>query len=134
VYIPIDDAITKNDVKVKFEAREVSVEILGEEIITFQCLERLIPDGSFWVMERDKEGQRYLQLDLEKRYRMINWKSLFGEAAPEDVKQIEDNSKSMMEKLFAANKGSEIFVLFFYFLFYFFLFILLILSIMIILY
>ena len=27
-----------------------------EEIISFQCLERIIPDGSFWVLERDNAG------------------------------------------------------------------------------
>jgi len=105
VYIPIDDDVTKADVKAKFEAKQVTVTIKGEEVIQFECLERIIPDGSFWVIETDKkEGKRYVQLDLEKRFRMINWKGLFGEAQEE---QVDDSAKrsQMLEKLFAANKG-----------------------------
>merc|ERR1719223_25866 len=73
-------------------------------MIEFECLERIIPDGSFWVFETDQNDQRYIQLDLEKRFRMINWKSLFGEAIEEDLEQIGKRSE-MFEKLFAANKG-----------------------------
>ena len=104
VYIPIDDSVLKGDIHIKFEARNVEVKVHDEKLISFQCLERIIPDGSFWIIEQDQAGKRYLQLDLEKRFRMINWKSLFGEAVEEDVHNIEARAK-MMEKLFAANKG-----------------------------
>jgi hypothetical protein len=89
---------------VKFEARSVNVKVKGEEVIEFQCLERIIPDGSFWVFEEDQDGKKYLQLDLEKRFRMINWKSLFGEPVQEDLDEVEKRS-DMLKKLFAANKG-----------------------------
>jgi hypothetical protein len=104
VYIPIEDSVSKRDIDVRFAALHVAVKINGKDEISFDCLERIIPDGSFWVIEEDKSGKRYLQLDLEKRFRMINWKSLFGEAAKEDVDAIEKRSE-MLEKLFAANKG-----------------------------
>ena len=105
VYIPINEDTSKKDIHVSFEARKVSVSINENEEITFQCLERIIPDGSFWVVEVDKDGKRYIQLDLEKRYRMINWKSLFGEPREEDVQAMESKSQ-MLEKLFSANKGT----------------------------
>jgi CS domain len=80
VFIPIDDSICKKDVTAKFEAKKVTVSVKGEDVIEFDCLERIIPDGSFWVFEEDRQqNKRYLQLDLEKRFRMINWKNLFGE-------------------------------------------------------
>ena len=107
VYIPVDDHITKREVTVNFEARKVIVNVKGEEVVEFDCLERIIPEGSFWVFEADeKEGKKYLQLDLEKRFRMINWKNLFGEATSQSSGGDDEAKRNaMLEKLFAANKG-----------------------------
>lgn len=109
VFIPIDESIGKKDVEVKFQAKSVEVKVGGSQVVAFQCLERIIPDGSFWVVEASqKDGKRYIQLDLEKRFRMINWKNLFGVPATEgeakSTADLESRSK-MLEKLFAANKG-----------------------------
>lgn len=105
LYIPVDDDIDKYDIEAKFLAKSVSVKIKGKDEIEFECLERIIPDGSFWIFEADqKTGKKYVQLDMEKRFRMINWKSLFGVAVEEDVSAIGKRSE-MLEKLFAANKG-----------------------------
>lgn len=107
VYIPINDSISKRDVDVKFDAKRVEVKVCGNLAIQFECLERIIPDGSFWVIEQDKNGKRYVQLDMEKRFRMINWKGLFGrvdESIERDLEERDSRSK-MLEKLFAANKG-----------------------------
>ena len=104
VYLPVDDSITKRDVEVKFEALSVQLFINDELITEFATIERLIPDGSFWVFEQDKNGQKYIQLDLEKRYRMINWKNLFIEA-PKTTESEAENRRKMLESLFAANKG-----------------------------
>ena len=104
VYLPVDSSLTKNDVEVDFQALKVTVNIKGKQEVFFKCLERIIPDGSFWTFEKDSEGKLYVQLDLEKRYRMINWRSLFGE--PKSSEQYDALKKSeMMEKLFAANQG-----------------------------
>lgn len=107
VYLPINEDVSKNDIQVSFEARKVAVSINGNEEISFQCLERIIPDGSFWIVEVDKDGKRYIQLDLEKRYRMINWKCLFGEPTVEETQAMEKSQ--MLEKLFSANKGAVLF-------------------------
>ena len=93
VYMPIGDDVSKRDIEAKFDALRVSIDIKGENFVKFDCLERIIPDGSFWVIEEDKSGKRYIQLDLEKRFRMINWKSLFGEAVTEQVDDIEKRSQ-----------------------------------------
>jgi hypothetical protein len=78
--------------------------------VCFECSERIIPDGSFWVLEHVPTGggKKYVQLDLEKRFRMINWKRLFGaaeEAAPGGSLVDEAGRTEMLEKLFSANKG-----------------------------
>jgi len=108
VYFPISDEIKKRDIDVKFEAKRVTLNIDGMDNmpISFECLERLIPDGSFWMLEEGKDNQKYLHLDLEKRFRMINWKNLLGEPQEEEqmADEIEKRSQ-MLEKLFAANKG-----------------------------
>jgi hypothetical protein len=104
VYIPVEDTIGKRDIEIKFEALSVKVVINDEVIAKFDTIERLIPDGSFWIFETDKNGQKYIQLDMEKRYRMINWKNLFGEA-PKVVEGEAEARREMLEKLFAANKG-----------------------------
>ena len=104
VYIPVEEALTKRDVDVDFQALQVTVNIKGKKEVYFKCLERIIPDGSFWTFEKDGEGKTYIQLDLEKRYRMINWRSLFGNPKPNE--QYDALKKSeMMEKLLAANQG-----------------------------
>mmetsp|Transcript_19082 Transcript_19082/g.42570 ORF Transcript_19082/g.42570 Transcript_19082/m.42570 type:complete len:328 (+) Transcript_19082:80-1063(+) len=103
-YLPIDRDVKRHEIKVSFAAKRVEVRIRGEEVAVIDCLERIIPDGSFWVFEEGAKG-RYLHLDLEKRYRMINWKSLFGAPIVEDDAQTSDNRAKILEKLFAANKG-----------------------------
>jgi hypothetical protein len=104
VYIPIDSSLTKKDIDVEFKAGSVAVNIKDALEIKFDCLEKIIPDGSFWIFEKDVDDKLYLQLDLEKRFRMINWKSLFGEPVKNPALD-EMNRKDMLEKLFAANKG-----------------------------
>ena len=101
--------MSKKDVDVQFEVKSVSIKIKGKDAIEFNCLERIIPDGSFWTFEDDDDNQRYVQLDMEKRFRMINWRGLFREnndlpplPGGEDM---EDKRNAMLEKLLAANKG-----------------------------
>lgn len=110
VYIPLEgeraERLTKKDINVKFEARKVTVNIEGHQEIMFQCMDRIIPDGSFWTFETDLEtGDKYLQLDLEKRFRMINWKTLFGEPIEETAVDDDTRRSEMLKKLFAANQG-----------------------------
>ena len=109
VFLPIeDDSVTKRDIEVKFSAKSVEVTIADKRVVHFDCLERIIPEGSFWVLETsDKDGKRYIQLDLEKRFRMINWKSLFEtpSSTSTPVADEQESRTKMLEKLFAANKG-----------------------------
>lgn len=107
VYIPIPENIKKNDVKVNFGALKVSVKIDGMDDISFDCIERLIPDGSFWCIEKDNTGQRYIQLDLEKRFRMINWKALFQASSEDQVDEAVRRSE-MLTKLMKANKSKNV--------------------------
>jgi len=79
LFVPIGDDIERRDIHVQFEALSVCVKIRGEIVAQFPCEQRLIPAGSFWLFDKDVNNQRYLHLDIEKRYRMINWNKLFGE-------------------------------------------------------
>lgn len=103
IYIPVSEDMTRRDVKADFQASRVTFSLFGKEEFSFECVDRIIPDGSFWVFETDKDGKKYVQLDLEKRLRMINWPALFGkrDAAP----KFGDNKTEMLQKLFSANKG-----------------------------
>lgn len=104
VYLPVDDNLARRDVEIKFEALSVDIKINDEDVVKFATIERLIPDGSFWVFETDKNGQKYIQLDIEKRFRMINWKNLFVDA-PVTTESETENRRKLLESLFAANKG-----------------------------
>jgi hypothetical protein len=104
VYFPLDDLVSKGDIKAKFEALKVTVDIKDEKFISFPCVDRIIPEGSFWVIEADKAGNRFLQLDLEKRFHMGNWNTLFQAREKQDIQQLESRSK-MLEKLMSANIG-----------------------------
>jgi hypothetical protein len=106
VYIPIPDSLCKNKVNGRFEVNKVTINCGEEELISFHCPERIIPDGCCWVFERDFCGKRFLQVDLEKRFRMINWGSLFGEQSSVVSSFEESSSKSkLLEKLLEANQG-----------------------------
>ena len=105
VAIPIADNVGKKQIEVNFQATSVTIYISDKELVHFKAEERLIPDGSFWFIEEDKEGKRYLFIDIEKRFRMINWKCLFSENQMEEDAEEIDKKSAMLEKLFAANKG-----------------------------
>ena len=110
VYIPIDADIRKSSIEVKFEARYIQVSIDGQDDIVFACFERIIPDGSFWVIEQDDNDStgetKYIMLDLEKRFRMINWKNLFGGVSEEQEIDDETRRKEMLAKLLGSKAGA----------------------------
>ena len=106
VFVPLNESISKSDIHIKFEAKSVTINISGNKLIDFKCNERIIPDGSFWIIETDSKKQRYLQLDLEKRYRMINWKNLFSDEINSNIQIDQEGRRTeMLEKLLKANKG-----------------------------
>jgi hypothetical protein len=45
----VADDIDKNDIDVIFDVKKVTVNVKNEQLISFNCLERIIPDGSFWI-------------------------------------------------------------------------------------
>lgn len=104
VFIPVCESLSKREVAVKFASREVSVSARGDVLARFSCNDRIIPEGSFWVLEKDKEGKRYIHLDMEKRHRMLNWKGLFQAPVETDATNNEERSK-LLRQLLAANKG-----------------------------
>lgn len=105
VYVPVDEKVERRDIHVNFQAKSVTLKINQVEVVTFPCNERIIPDGSFWTFERDKDGKRFIHLDLEKRYRMINWKGIFGDQQSEPEDGGSEKRSKILEKLFAANQG-----------------------------
>jgi len=108
VYIPVIKDLSRAAVNVKFDARAVHVNVDGMEPFSFPCTERIIPDGCFWVLEEDvKSGDKYIMLDLEKRYRMINWKSLFGAAQEAELEADEATRRMEMLKNMIAQKQGD---------------------------
>ena len=108
VFIPVSQALKKGDIDVRFEARVVHVNVKGMDSFAFPCSERIIPDGSFWVLEEDsKNGDKFLMLDLEKRYRMINWKSLFGAAQESELEADEATRRMEMLKKMIQQKSGD---------------------------
>lgn len=109
VYLPIDKHITVNDISAKFEAKTLSLNIKNNKDLFIEFFDRIIPDGSFYCFEYDKNGQKYIQLDLEKRFRMINWKDLFiqqdNNSDTNSDDDLKDQREKILQKLFAANKG-----------------------------
>lgn len=66
VHMPVASSVQKGDVKVKFEVKRVTVVVLDGPPVTLYT-DRIIPDGSCWSLEYDKDGNKYIQLELEKR-------------------------------------------------------------------
>ena len=108
VFVPVPADLPKRAVDVQFDARAVHVRVDGMDSFSFPCTERIIPDGCFWVLEQDsKSGDKYLMLDLEKRFRMINWKSLFGAAQESELEADEATRRMQMLKSLIQSKGGE---------------------------
>ena len=78
VYIPIKESTKYRDISIKFDAKSIDIKIDGEDSMLINCTERLIPDGSFWSIESDKNDQRYIQLDIEKRLVIIIFALTYG--------------------------------------------------------
>lgn len=107
-FLPIDDSVSKSEVSVIFEPFNVTVSIGGELLTRLFCPYALSPSGSFWIIEQDKNDQRYIMLDLEKRVGYINWASLFVPKRPSAVDSsavVDPNKSALLEKLLAANEG-----------------------------
>jgi len=77
-FIPVIEKIKQTQVKVEFDAKSARVVVMGEEIMKLDFFDNIIPDGCFWMFETDQFGMKYILLDLEKRYRMVNWNSLLA--------------------------------------------------------
>jgi hypothetical protein len=112
VYIPIAESVNRHMINVKFAARLVTVNVDGMDAFSFPCTERVIPDGCFWMLEIDNNtDDRYLVLDLEKRFRMINWKSLFGSEKDQELPEMsaDDQVKrlEMLKKLIGDQAFGE---------------------------
>jgi hypothetical protein len=121
IYLPIvDDSLESKDIKMKFEASKFIISLNPPHNVpvqhTVNLPEKVIPDGCFWTIEEcnPKDDsmpmipKRFIQLDLEKRLRMLNWKNLFKDAPvlSEEDAEFEDNRKNdLLEKLYSANKG-----------------------------
>jgi hypothetical protein len=105
LFFPMPEDFNKGDIKVDFQVHQIEIFFKNRLFFSFDTFDRIIPDGSFWLVEYDSTGKRYLQLDLEKRYRMINWKTLFR--LSEEEKQIDASraQSDVLQKLFEANKG-----------------------------
>lgn len=111
VFCPIPADVFKCEIEVRFEVHQVVVNIRGKDFLTFKPFDRIIPDGCFWTLEEDRNRDMYIMLDLEKRFRMLNWNALLA-----DHRNDQDNSAAgagneeekradLLKKLFAANKG-----------------------------
>lgn len=103
VFIPIDEEVGKKDVKFDVEVESIKLYVRGELKLEANLPERVIPSGSFWCFEQDVNQRRYISLDLEKRLRYINWRSLID--LPEYDTQRQKDQESKLEKLFEANQG-----------------------------
>ncbi len=105
VHIPVNSEL-KGGVRAVFEIHNVSLYINDSVQIFLNCPERIIPHGSFWTIEKDVSGGNYIQLDLEKRYRMLNWRSLFSDSVSNnEMLQVDSRKSKVIEKLYSANRG-----------------------------
>lgn len=126
VYIPLDNSVDRSDITVKFTANQAKLFLRNVLHLNFTTPEKITPDASFWLLETDRNNTKYVQLDLEKRlaiyyivkcrcyevcicytsrYRMINWKSVFADAEPDQVLSDDEKKQQLLQKIFAANQG-----------------------------
>jgi hypothetical protein len=63
--------------EILFEKKQVSVKVNDEMFFDFQCLEKINCDESNWSLETvDEDGSKYLYLNLQKKLKFENWKTL----------------------------------------------------------
>jgi len=106
-YVPVDSDIDRKDVQAEFQAKCVKLFVRGESRLEFECSERIIPDGSFWTFEQDSAGGKYILLNLEKRFPMMNWGRLLAAGGEESnsKESIDERRTDLLKKLFESNKG-----------------------------
>jgi hypothetical protein len=81
VLIQLAPDIVSDDICVDFQTRLMNIDIRGGAL-RIKTFDRLVPSGCFWTLERPpadrgSEAAAFLRLDLEKRYPLVNWQSLF---------------------------------------------------------
>jgi hypothetical protein len=81
IRLPLD--IVSDDISVDFQTRVINIDVRrGGGSFRINTHDRLVPSGCFWTLERapgghNSEAAAFLRLDLEKRYPVVNWQSLF---------------------------------------------------------
>ena len=105
IFIPVDKSISKVDVNITFDVFEVLVQIAGQDTMKLPLPERTIPLGCYWLFENDVNGQKYIQICLEKRYRMINWKSVFLPKKVQSVEELQNEKNALLRQFYEANVG-----------------------------
>jgi hypothetical protein len=104
VTLKLPKTISKSDIKVKFDTTTLDIMIPNIENVSVTLPQKIIPAGTFWTLEDHKNNNsKYLVVDMEKRYRVLNWGYLFG--SPPTEKELESKRAEILEKLYAANKG-----------------------------
>ena len=68
IHIPIDNSIRQQNIRVKLDPFYGIVEVNDDCTAKFRCFDKIIPSGSFWTLESDNNSNRFLQLELEKRF------------------------------------------------------------------
>lgn len=99
------ETITKKDITSEIQAQSIKLSVLDKVVLEVKLFDKIVPDGSFWVIESDANtGEKYIQLDLEKRFRMINWRRFVFEKE-ESSQSLDERRAETLKKLFQANKG-----------------------------
>jgi len=104
--IPVSDKLKTKEVEINFEPKKVQIKVRGEEALSFEFFDNIIADGSFWMFESDQFGMKYILLDMEKRYRMVNWNSLLAGIVDQDATRNAVLMEQMMNNQHLADKAA----------------------------
>jgi hypothetical protein len=97
IHYPLNDSIVKSDIECHFDYLLCEIKIANQRVFTFKPFEKVWPDGCFWTIELDKDNNRYLTIDLDKRLKFSNWRGLFRDISDNEFDNLDLRSKLLMK-------------------------------------
>jgi hypothetical protein len=97
IHYPLNDSVVKSDIECHFDYLLCEIKIANQRVFTFKPFEKVWPDGCFWTIELDKDNNRYLTIDLDKRMKFSNWRGLFRDISDNEFDNLDLRSKLLMK-------------------------------------
>ena len=82
IRIPVQNETRGRDLSIDIRPDRLDIKLLGSALVDGSFETKVDPDGSFWSIEEADDGDKYLQVYLEKADDYLEWEYLFEQDMP----------------------------------------------------